>query len=685
LRARLRAFLANTPIKLIAVVLFAVLVPSVLVTALGLVAVFQADTFVRDRFTAPLRAKTQSLSERLRHEWGRRLDVYAEWLSDAERRLQRLGEIRKIDGRVREVFVQGPDRLTVASGSPASEVWSAGADAELSHLHRLETVERNEDAALAECRRLLSASREDAVILAALLGAARLSHSTGRVEDAERYLRMALERFGGTVDSTGMPLDVAILCRLAEIQRELDAGPRLRETLRAFRGAIDSRSGSMDPECVAFFRKKLESFSEEPHSLAGDALAPPAADPSSDLAPFTPEEISTLEKTLGSRQGSAGTERRREAHIGLPGRGELDLASFAAGGGLTVHLLLDRHRFLDDARMLALEAGIESDALVFKGRGLPSGPRNASSVPRAVEELLTVKLPPPLENMEMTYVPPQGTFPEAFRGFDAISLATFTWAVIVLVLAIMVGLYVTLRAVLREMRTARIKSDFVSFISHELKTPLTSIRMFTETLLAGRVDDEEESRFCISMIDRESERLTKLIEQVLEFSKIEKHQKEFRFASCNMEEIVKEAVRLFQAHNRADPREIEINAVQKISKIKMDRAAMVELFLNLLTNAAKYSSREKKIILNLRESIDDISVEVIDEGVGIRKRDQKKIFDKFFRAEDYLTRDVEGTGLGLTFARYIAKVHNGDIRVSSQPQTGSTFTVHLRKSQVLAE
>jgi signal transduction histidine kinase len=583
---------------------------------------------------------------------------------------------------VREVFVWGPDGLAAAPRSPSPEVWSAGASGELAELHRLEAVERNEPAALAECRRLLSASTDDAVILEALLGAARLS--AGSAEESERYLRIALERFGGAVDPTGMPLDVAILTRIAEIQRERGGDPRLRETLRALRNALDARAGSMEPESRAFFEKKLESLAGDLPSLAGDALVPASREESPAAAPFTPEEIAKLGAAIAGQAPRAG-DRGREAHVALPGRGDLDLASFAAGSGLTVHLLLDRERFLDDARMLALECGIDSASLAFRAAGPGQNPGQVSGLPRAVEEMLTVALPPPFRNMAATYIPPSGTFPEAFRGFDAISLATFTWAVIVLVLAIVVGAYITLRSVLREMRTARIKSDFVSFISHELKTPLTSIRMFTETLLAGRVDDEEESRFCISMIDKESERLSKLIDQVLEFSRIEKHQKEFRFASCNMEDIVKEAVKLFQAHSRADPREVEVNAVQRISKIKMDRAAMVELFLNLLSNAAKYSTRGKKITVNLRESIDDISVEVVDQGVGIRKRDQKKIFDKFFRAEDYLTREVEGTGLGLTFARYIAKVHNGDIRVSSQPQTGSTFTVHLRKSQVLAE
>jgi len=149
--------------------------------------------------------------------------------------------------------------------------------------------------------------------------------------------------------------------------------------------------------------------------------------------------------------------------------------------------------------------------------------------------------------------------------------------------------------------------------------------------------------------------------------------------------LIEEAARLFQDHNRQDAREIEINAVQHISKIHMDRPSMVELFLNLFSNAAKYSPKGSPITVNLRESIDDICVDVIDQGVGIRKRDQKRIFEKFYRADDYLTREIEGTGLGLTFARYIAKVHNGDIKVSSQMNAGSCFTLQIRKTDVLAE
>jgi len=294
-------------------------------------------------------------------------------------------------------------------------------------------------------------------------------------------------------------------------------------------------------------------------------------------------------------------------------------------------------------------------------------------------------LPLPLDSLQLFYTPSPGQLPPRFQGFEIISLTTFTWSVVVLVLTLIVGVIFILRSVLHERRTARLKTDFVSFISHELKTPLTSIRLYTETLLDGRVANQEEQTVCLQMVDKESLRLSQLIDQILRYSQLERHQKQFFFTSCSMRDVVAEAVRVFKGYKEGRDREVEVNSAQQISKIRMDRAAIIELLLNFLTNAAKYSPPDKDIVINLRESIDEICVDVVDRGVGIRKRDQKKVFDKFYRSEDYLTRDVEGTGLGLTFARYIAKVHNGEIKVSSQLNGGSTFTLHLRKTQVLAE
>jgi signal transduction histidine kinase len=473
------------------------------------------------------------------------------------------------------------------------------------------------------------------------------------------HLQSALERFGHTADAAGVVRVLPILARLGELEKEALGGPR-KDTVRSLLQALDRYREHLSADAAAFYGAKARELS--PEVSAEHRPSPSGALTAGDLAELAP----VLDRKVGG--GAPWLER----HPSLSGARRLDFVSFPHGPESAVHLLLDRDGYEAEARTLAAASGLEAERLRFASGGGLLGP-------------FTTALPAPLANRMLDYSPPPGVLPEGFRGFQVISLAAFTWAVILLVVTILVGVLFTLRSVLREMRTARLKSDFVSFVSHELKTPLTAIRMFTETMLAGRVTDEEEKRFCIQMIDQESERLSKLVAQVLEYSRIEKHEKEFRFMSCDMEDVVREAVKLFKEHNRLDAREVEINAVQRISKIKMDRAAMIELLLNLLSNAAKYSGRDKKIVLNLRESIDDITVEVVDQGVGIRKRDQKKIFEKFYRAEDYLTREVEGTGLGLTFAKYIAKVHNGDIKVSSQLANGSTFTLQLRKSHVLAE
>lgn len=674
MHSRLRAFVSNTPIKLIAVILITILAPSVIVTALGLVAVLQADSFVRDRFSRPLREKMERLERRLEEEWSRRLHFYVEYVKDAPQRISRLRDLPLSDDHVKDILVSDSSGLAIVPDPPPRELWSLEAEEDLKEVVRLEALEKNYPMALVECQKVLSRAADEAVVVDALLAAARLSYLLRNLDDAERYLRSALERFGDTVDATGTVRAVPILCRIAEIEKELSLPQRAKEAVSAYEAALERYAHVLDPETAAFFKRKLASLKDGTPGPADRAAAPP---PPAGRARIPSGSLEALEPLLARRGAQSGPWL--ETHATVPALGEVDFVSFPAAGGIMVHLLCDRDVFRSGAASIASELGLPDLGLVIASRS--GGTAGASTA----NEVLASRLPAPFTGYELRGALPREALPEGFRGFNVISLATFSWAVIILVLAIVAGVLFTLQFVVRETRTARLKSDFVSFISHELKTPLTSIRMFTETMLSGRVEDEEERKFCIQMIDRESERLSKLIEQVLEYSRIERRQKEFKFTSCDMEDVVREAVRIFQDLHRKEPREIEVNAVQRISKIRMDRAAMVELFLNLLSNAAKYSPREKKIVLNVRESIDDISVEVVDHGVGIRKRDQKKIFEKFFRADDFLTREVEGTGLGLTFARYIAKVHNGDIKVSSQPSSGSTFTLQLRKSHVLAE
>ena len=247
-------------------------------------------------------------------------------------------------------------------------------------------------------------------------------------------------------------------------------------------------------------------------------------------------------------------------------------------------------------------------------------------------------------------------------------------------LGILMGVFVTLRTVQRESKEAQLKSDFVSNVTHELKTPLTSIQMFLETLLLGRVNDEAEVRECLTVMDREARRLTRLIEQLLVFSRIEGRKWRVRFSSENPRGLVEEAIKILADQLHTTPKElgIEVVAVQEIPPVAVDRFAVVEALLNLLHNAWKYSpnpDRAVRVVLTNRRREVEIAVE--DNGMGVPRRDRRRIFVKFERASNAEKSRVEGSGIGLTLASEIAKAHGGRVRYAPNKPKGSRFAIVL--------
>ena len=663
-----KSYLGGVPIRLIATVMVAILIPSVLVTALGLVTVFEADHFVKDFVRDGYREDLENVTEALEYEWKENLDHFKELLVDANARGAYLAAIRE-DPFVIDVLYSRRGELTrVEAGKPYPELLSNRKNSALLAAIRMESVEGKDAEALMLYRPLLS-HRDPTVVLGALLGAARSSRELEDSSDSIRYLDLALARFGSTVDGSGMVRKFPLLYQKFKLLKQRGQ-PEAAEVARTLLRTLDEESFRVSAEVAAVYRDALSEHVSSAVQAKAPAFSIDAELMKSLLAPLHKAASSVNSECLVSRL-QAG--ERELLFLTVP----TDEAAFV------VHLLLDSARFL--AQLDEVKDRLHlGDALLLPA--LPSGSLLDPQKKAGAEEFLVAKaLPSPLSHLELRYFPEPGGLPVGFRSFEVLTLATFTWAVMLLVLVIMVGVFYTLRYVLRETRTARLKSDFVSFISHELKTPLAAIKMFTETLREGRVSGEEEQQECLELIERESDRLSSLIDKVLAYSKVESEQKAFQFGSCNMAEVVDEAISLFHAHTSDRPREVKLHSVQDISNIQMDRASMIEVVLNLLSNAAKYSPSETDIIVNIRETVDAIAVEVVDKGVGIPKRDHRRIFEKFFRSDDLLTREVEGTGLGLAFSRYIAKVHNGDIRVSSQPESGSVFTLQLKKTHVLAE
>jgi len=232
--------------------------------------------------------------------------------------------------------------------------------------------------------------------------------------------------------------------------------------------------------------------------------------------------------------------------------------------------------------------------------------------------------------------------------------------------------------ILREASEARKKVDFVSNVTHELKTPLTSIRMFVETLLLGRVKDPEKVKACLDTIMSETQRLGALIDHVLSFSKVENQVKKYNIQTNDLTQVVTDTINLFkgQAPKLRDRIQKQIRPGVP-SSAEFDKDAIREVLLNLLSNAVKYSPGEKPIFVTVGAGDKEMFIAVQDQGIGIDPEFHDRIFEKFFRVDEDLTRNVDGTGLGLAIVAEIVKAHGGRIAVDSIMGRGSTFTVFL--------
>ncbi|HEY7352729.1 MAG TPA: HAMP domain-containing sensor histidine kinase [Terriglobales bacterium] len=238
------------------------------------------------------------------------------------------------------------------------------------------------------------------------------------------------------------------------------------------------------------------------------------------------------------------------------------------------------------------------------------------------------------------------------------------------------GIFLTYRNVNKEMALARLKSDFVSNVSHELRTPLALIRLYAETLELGRLTNPDKREEYYSIIRKESERLTALINNILDFSRIEAGRKEYEFRETDMRELVRNTLESYRYQIEQHGFTFEEN-IGEVPFLKVDREAMARSLVNLVNNALKYSQDCKYIAVNLYRENGGVKLEVIDHGIGIPASEQQKIFEKFYRVGDPLVHNTKGSGLGLSLVQHIARAHGGDVVVDSAPGTGSKFTISL--------
>lgn len=249
-------------------------------------------------------------------------------------------------------------------------------------------------------------------------------------------------------------------------------------------------------------------------------------------------------------------------------------------------------------------------------------------------------------------------------------------ASILLLVTMLLGVILILRDIAREKHLANLRSDFVSNVTHELKTPLTSIRMYAESLRMSRVKSVSRQKKYLSVVINESERLKRMINNILEFSKMEKSRQEYHLIDSNLSEILHTAV--LDMNYWLEKEGFNINTqIEADIKVKVDPEKFYQVYSNLLSNAIKYSGDSRNICIRLYRNNGSVITEIEDEGIGIAEAELTKIFEEFYRIKRHESGNITGTGLGLTVVKEIVEAHGGKIRVHSKIGKGSKFSVFL--------
>ncbi len=496
-----------------------------------------------------------------------------------------------------------------------------------------------------------------------LLGLARCLRKGQNPKKAVDALDAVVFRYPAATGSTGIPIAPGALLEKSRILRDTGDRDAAFKALTALALHLARNENTMQRSYFNLFRDGM--------IVAGDAGME---------AQFTAFRTQVMEfdsfvDAFGAlvRQASGGVDpKSRGTHFRSGDRLAfavpllLKPEGFAPAG--TALMEIDVPAVSAAFMVFASDAGIEDR--VFTVSADSDGAADSAQEPFAVKTF-----PRPLRWLEARVKPEKGS--GGLATLSTMKWSLYFWIIIIASAVTAGGILFVIKRLSREMKLARDQSDFLSNVTHDLKTPLTSIRMFIETLQMGRVREESDVKECLGVMASETERLTRMIDRVLEFSRMERGRKRFDIRRASIPSIIERTLAIFRKQIDENECELSLNVPEGLPDVGADPDAIIEVLLNLLDNALKYSPVERKISIMAGAGDGRVTVAVLDRGIGISPKDIDRIFDPFYRAGDLTNREVEGTGLGLSHSRKVVRSHGGDITVESQLNMGSIFTVWL--------
>ena len=544
--------------------------------------------------------------------------------------------------------------------------------------------------------RLALRSAQDPNLAARILNAfARVLRKSGLLTEALSTYEEILGEHGSVVLPGGIPLGPSAALEAGLLSRELGDSPRsLRMSLALYRSLI-RREWTLEKSEFEFFAGRVKGLIREllADGAAGLDLAQFQAE-FDGLAGEEAEAQGRTERALRFQIGAAPALRAKiAASAGQAGQGspsvrltletgglsyDVSVLSPAAGAdGATARiwgLIIDAARLREDVLRPALSDLFPpgESSWVVRGRdgaALLSSEKAASGRPVFKTNFVSNF---PDWALEIHQPPPRliKTFLLSRRG-----LYSFVFLLIAGILVF--GLILTLRSVSHELELARLKSDFVSTVSHEFKSPLTSIRQLAEMLQSGRVPSEERRQKYYDVLLEQSERLALLTDNILSLAKIESGRAALKLESTDIAALVADVTASIQERVRHEGFTIGLGVDGPLPPVAADRSALGQAVTNLLDNAVKYSGGSRKIEVRASHEGQAVAIAVRDFGIGISQEDRARVFERFYRAGDALTRTVKGSGLGLALVREIVEAHRGKVLVESEPGQGSLFTILL--------
>jgi signal transduction histidine kinase len=253
----------------------------------------------------------------------------------------------------------------------------------------------------------------------------------------------------------------------------------------------------------------------------------------------------------------------------------------------------------------------------------------------------------------------------------------FFWIILALLTIVFFGSGLIIRTIVQEVNLLNLKSEFIASVSHEFKTPLTAMGAILERLLSNEIKDPKKVQEYYRTLNHDSERLKRLVKNVLDFTKIEDGKREYRLMATDIAWLVRQAVDNFEKENELAGFRVETRIDESIPPVSADEDALRQALHNILDNAAKFSRREKNIDVAVTRRQDRVEIAVEDRGIGIPENEQKKVFEKFYRGKQASSVSPTGTGLGLTLVKHIMDAHGGDVVIRSQPGNGTRVVLIL--------